>query len=70
MPILAPSENITQQGGDDGPASCAGRRGSDRDGSACHGKPKGGLHIVNFEKGGLEAGDLIGPMNVTIAVSD
>lgn len=36
----------------------------------CHGKPKGELDIVNFEKDGLEAGDLIGLMSVTLAVSD
>jgi len=36
----------------------------------CHGKPKGELDIVNFEKDGLEAGDLIGLMSVTLAVKD
>jgi len=36
----------------------------------CHGKPKGELDIVNFEKDGLEAGDVIGLMSVTVAVSD
>ncbi len=36
----------------------------------CHGKPKGELDIVNFEKDGLETGDLIGLMSVTIAVKD
>ena len=36
----------------------------------CHGKPKGELDIVNFEKDGLEVGDVIGLMSVTIAVSD
>ncbi len=36
----------------------------------CHGKPKGELDLVNFEKDGLEAGDVIGLMSVTIAVSD
>ncbi len=36
----------------------------------CHGKPKGELDIVNFEKDGLEAGDVIGLMSVTLAVSD
>jgi len=36
----------------------------------CHGKPKGELDMVNFEKDGLEPGDVIGLMSVTIAVSD
>lgn len=36
----------------------------------CHGKPKGELDIVGFEKDGLEKGDLIGLMSVSIAVSD
>ena len=36
----------------------------------CHGKPKGELDIVNFEKDGLEVGDVIGLMSVTLAVSD
>jgi len=36
----------------------------------CHGKPKGDLDIVNFEKDGLESGDVIGLMSVTLAVSD
>lgn len=36
----------------------------------CHGKPKGELDIVGFEKDGLEAGDLIGLMSVSLAVSD
>ena len=36
----------------------------------CHGKPKGELDIVGFEKDGLENGDLIGLMSVTIAVGD
>ena len=36
----------------------------------CHGKPKGELDLVNFEKDGLEPGDVIGLMSVTIAVSD
>ena len=37
---------------------------------ACHGKPRGELDIVQFEKDGLEAGDLIGLMSVSLAVSD
>lgn len=37
---------------------------------ACHGKPKGELDLVNFEKDGLEVGDVIGLMSVSIAVSD
>lgn len=37
---------------------------------ACHGEPKGSLDIVNFEKDGLEAGDVIGLMSVTFAVTD
>lgn len=36
----------------------------------CHGKPKGELDLVNFEKDGLETGDVIGLMSVTIAVND
>jgi hypothetical protein len=36
----------------------------------CHGKPKGELDIVNFEKDGLEPGDVIGLMSVSLAVSD
>jgi general secretion pathway protein A len=36
----------------------------------CHGKPKGELDIVNFEKDGLEAGDVIGLMSVSFAVSE
>lgn len=36
----------------------------------CHGKPKGEPDMLGFEKDGLEAGDLIGLMSVTIAVSD
>lgn len=37
---------------------------------ACHGKPKGELDIVGFEKDGLEVGDVIGLMSVSLAVSD
>lgn len=36
----------------------------------CHGKPKGEPDMLGFEKDGLEAGDLIGVMSVTVAVSD
>ncbi len=36
----------------------------------CHGKPKGELDIVNFQKDGLEAGDVIGLMSVSFGVSD
>lgn len=36
----------------------------------CHGKPKGALDLVGFEKDGLESGDVIGLMSVTIAVND
>jgi hypothetical protein len=37
---------------------------------SCHGKPKGEPDMLGFHKDGLEAGDLIGLMSVTIAVSD
>lgn len=37
---------------------------------ACHGKPKGELDQVGFEKDGLEVGDVIGLMSVSIAVTD
>lgn len=37
---------------------------------ACHGKPKGEPDMLGFEKDGLEAGDVIGLMSVTLAVSD
>ena len=37
---------------------------------SCHGKPKGEPDMLGFEKDGLEAGDLIGLMSVTIGVSD
>jgi hypothetical protein len=36
----------------------------------CHGKQKGEPDMLGFEKDGLEAGDLIGVMSVTIGVSD
>ncbi|MFA4968826.1 MAG: DUF3365 domain-containing protein [Sulfuritalea sp.] len=36
----------------------------------CHGKPKGEPDMLGFEKDGLEAGDLIGVMSVTVGVSD
>ena len=36
----------------------------------CHGKPKGAPDMLGYEKDGLEAGDVIGLMSVTIAVSD
>ncbi len=37
---------------------------------SCHGKPKGEPDMLGFEKDGLEAGDVIGLMSVTIAVSE
>mgnify|MGYP003452559510 FL=1 len=37
---------------------------------SCHGKPKGEPDMLGFHKDGLEAGDLIGLMSVTIAVGD
>lgn len=37
---------------------------------ACHGKPKGEPDMLGFEKDGLEVGDVIGLMSVTVAVSD
>ena len=37
---------------------------------SCHGKPKGELDMVGFEKDGLEVGDVIGLMSVSIAVTD
>ena len=37
---------------------------------ACRGKPKGEPDMLGFEKDGLESGDLIGLMSVTIGVSD
>lgn len=36
----------------------------------CHGKPKGEPDMLGFEKDGLEIGDVIGLMSVTIAVHD
>lgn len=36
----------------------------------CHGKPKGAPDMLGFQKDGLEAGDVIGLMSVTLAVSD
>jgi general secretion pathway protein A len=36
----------------------------------CHGKPKGEPDMLGFEKDGLESGDIIGVMSVTIGVSD
>ena len=36
----------------------------------CHGKPKGEPDMLGFHKDGLVAGDLIGLMSVTLAVSD
>ena len=36
----------------------------------CHGKPKGEPDMLGFHKHGLVAGDLIGLMSVTLAVSD
>lgn len=37
---------------------------------ACHGKPKGELDILGFEKDGFEAGDVIGLISVSVAVED
>jgi len=36
----------------------------------CHGKPKGEPDMLGFEKDGLESGDIIGVMSVTVGVSD
>ena len=36
----------------------------------CHGKPKGEPDMLGYAKDGLEAGDLIGLMSVTVAVAD
>ena len=36
----------------------------------CHGKPKGEPDMLGFHKDGLEVGDVIGLMSVTLAVSD
>ena len=35
---------------------------------ACHGKPKGELDMLGFEKDGFEAGDVIGLISVSVAV--
>ncbi|MFK5985363.1 MAG: DUF3365 domain-containing protein [Pseudomonadota bacterium] len=35
---------------------------------ACHGKPKGELDMLGFEKDGLENGDIIGLISVSIAI--
>ncbi len=35
---------------------------------ACHGKPKGELDMLGFQKDGLNAGDIIGLISVTVAV--
>ncbi|MDM8569043.1 DUF3365 domain-containing protein [Thiotrichales bacterium HSG1] len=37
---------------------------------ACHGKPKGELDMLGFEKDGLNSGDVIGLISVSIAVED
>jgi len=37
---------------------------------ACHGKPKGENDILGFSKDGLEAGDVIGAISVTVGISD
>lgn len=34
----------------------------------CHGKPKGAIDVLGFEKDGLEAGDVIGLLSVTVGV--
>ena len=36
----------------------------------CHGKPRGEPDMLGFEKDGLESGDIIGVMSVTIGLSD
>jgi len=36
----------------------------------CHGKPKGEPDMLGFEKDGLESGDIIGVMSVTVGVGD
>lgn len=36
----------------------------------CHGKPRGEPDMLGFQKDGLDTGDVIGLMSVTIAVSD
>jgi hypothetical protein len=35
---------------------------------ACHGKPKGELDMLGFQKDGLDAGDVIGLISVSVAV--
>ena len=35
---------------------------------SCHGKPKGELDILGFQKDGLDAGDVIGLISVSVAV--
>lgn len=35
---------------------------------SCHGKPKGELDILGFQKDGLESGDVIGLISVSVAV--
>jgi general secretion pathway protein A len=37
---------------------------------SCHGKPKGEPDMLGYARDGLEAGDLIGLMSVTVAVDD
>jgi general secretion pathway protein A len=37
---------------------------------ACHGKPKGELDMLGFEKDGLEANDVIGAFSVTVGVKE
>ncbi|WP_303907136.1 c-type heme family protein [Thiohalomonas denitrificans] len=35
---------------------------------ACHGKPKGELDMLGYEKDGLEAGDVIGLISVAVPI--
>ncbi|WP_286019290.1 Tll0287-like domain-containing protein, partial [Candidatus Venteria ishoeyi] len=35
---------------------------------ACHGKPKGELDMLGYEKDGMDAGDVVGMISVAIAV--
>lgn len=37
---------------------------------ACHGKPKGELDMLGFEKDGLENNDVIGAFSVTVGISE
>lgn len=37
---------------------------------ACHGKPKGELDVLGFEKDGFEAGDIVGLISVSVAVGE